>query len=880
MKASLKSFARLTIAGFIFAELLLFSTGPAFAVTPGTQYPSQKIVFTDPLTGKTVWRMTTDGSRLGTKHGAAGDQSSESRSFSPDSTKIVYSKYDTNSGSKPVGVYLMDIFSGIETFLAPSVWYAQPIFARDGSEEVYYYDRSGGELVVRAVSTQTYAVRTIVMLNGATWQEKIEVNADGSLISSHPVIGGTSRTVVFTPQGQFHANWGLSGGGRGDGAVWHPSDPKRVVAERSPGGEKIWHVDTLATTPPALSNYHSSLHPNGVWHLTQGYLTNIETGASVTSGGGMYPYHPNINPAQASLGLDAQVAVDDRRWDSIPGRPRLYLPTIRRLLSISNAIWASNDSSLAAVHYSSMANNYAHVHAHWSWDGQYVLWTSDVADLRDGSPPGGTGGGTDLFIFPLGAGSSSSSSTPTLTVSLTSLSFTAVEGGAAPAAQTFSISNTGGGTLTWTVSDNGAWLNTSVAAGAGNATVSVTTSPAGLAAGTYTGTITVTASGATGSPKTVAVTLTVAAASSSTASASTTTASSPVLSVAPTSLTFTAVEGGAAPAAQSFSISNTGGGTLSWAVSDNAAWLSASAASGTGNATVNVTASPTGLAAGTYTGTITVTASGASGSPRSVGVALTITAPPPVLSVAPTSLSFTMVQGGAAPPTQSFTISNTGGGTLTWTVNDSASWLGTSVSSGTGAGTVNAAVYPAGLTAGTYTGTITVTASGATGSPKTVAVTLTVTEAVTAAAAVASSSTQSASTTVTFDNPVPPGSSSGGRLRGVFQGIDFGKWGWLWEGPFNADPTNHIYFSSSRGTSRTFSFEKRASKILVGMRVFSTSSGTLTLSDDRGQTKVQTITAGSMQSVTTGWTQASTTITVHFTNGWDLGIDDIEYRAP
>ena len=64
------------------------------------------------------------------------------------------------------------------------------------------------------------------------------------------------------------------------------------------------------------------------------------------------------------------------------------------------------------------------------------------------------------------------------------------------------------------------------------------------------------------------------------------------------------------------------------------------------------------------------------------------------------------------------------------------------------------------------------------------------------------------------------------------------------------------------------------------MRVFSTTSGTLTLTDELGQKKVQNITTGSMQLVTTGWTQASTRITVHFTNGWDLGIDGIEYRAP
>jgi len=35
-----------------------------------------------------------------------------------------------------------------------------------------------------------------------------------------------------------------------------------------------------------------------------------------------------------------------------------------------------------------------------------------------------------------------------------------------------------------------------------------------------------------------------------------------------------------------------------------------------------------------------------------------------------------------------------------------------------------------------------------------------------------------------------------------------------------------------------------------------------------------------MQPVTTGWTQPSTTVTVAFTAGWQLGVDDIVYTDP
>ena len=48
------------------------------------------------------------------------------------------------------------------------------------------------------------------------------------------------------------------------------------------------------------------------------------------------------------------------------------------------------------------------------------------------------------------------------------------------------------------------------------------------------------------------------------------------------------------------------------------------------------------------------------------------------------------------------------------------------------------------------------------------------------------------------------------------------------------------------------------------MRLFTSGAGTLTLSDDLGQTATRTVTTGSMQLVTTGWARASTVVTVTF----------------
>jgi len=131
-------------------------------------------------------------------------------------------------------------------------------------------------------------------------------------------------------------------------------------------------------------------------------------------------------------------------------------------------------------------------------------------------------------------------------------------------------------------------------------------------------------------------------------------------------------------------------------------------------------------------------------------------------------------------------------------------------------------------------------------------------------------------TMVDFDNPTPPGSSSS-LLNGVFQGIDFGTGQWRWESAYNVDPTNHIFFDSASGTSRSFQFSS-GPRVLTSMRVFTGSPGTVTLSDDLGQTVTRTVSTGSMQLVTTGWAQPSTIVTVSFTSGWDLGIDDITYQ--
>ena len=203
---------------------------------------------------------------------------------------------------------------------------------------------------------------------------------------------------------------------------------------------------------------------------------------------------------------------------------------------------------------------------------------------------------------------------PVIGASPTSFSFASTQGGANPATQTLSISNTGGGTLSWTTSDNAAWLTLSPSSGTGNGAVTLTVTTGSLAASTYRSTVTINASGA--SSVSVPVTLIVATAPVP-----------PAIGMSPTSLSFTATPG-ASPAPQTLNISNQGGGTLTWAASDNAPWLTLDRISGTDNSVVTVTAAGASTV-GTYNGSITLSAIGTSSVTVPVTFTVVATAPPP-----------------------------------------------------------------------------------------------------------------------------------------------------------------------------------------------------------------------------------------------------------
>jgi Fibronectin type III domain/Viral BACON domain len=215
--------------------------------------------------------------------------------------------------------------------------------------------------------------------------------------------------------------------------------------------------------------------------------------------------------------------------------------------------------------------------------------------------------------------------------------------------------------------------------------------------------------------------------------------------VAPTALSYNVSTANPTPPAQTITFS-TGSNKRSrkrslvpttWSTSSNVPWMTISPSTGTiagEEDQIAVQVNATGLAIGTYSGNVSIAIQDRRGRAQITPVAVTLvvsggtTGPSPSIQLNPTNLSFSGTAGGPAPLAKPVTLSNPTGGTLTWTLTETAPWLGLNVSSGTTSSevdSISANVSTTGLAAGTYSTAIIVEASGATNSPQTIPVTLT-----------------------------------------------------------------------------------------------------------------------------------------------------------
>ena len=304
---------------------------------------------------------------------------------------------------------------------------------------------------------------------------------------------------------------------------------------------------------------------------------------------------------------------------------------------------------------------------------------------------------------------------PSLNLSPLALSFGNQAVGASSSAQSVTLSNSGSTALTVSniaVSDDFAQTNNcggSVAAGSG-CTIRVVFAPVG--GGAHNGTISIT-DDATGSPQSVTL-------------SGTGITSSPTADVTPTALTFTSQAVGAASAAQTVTLSNTGSANLtvsSVALSGaNASDFAQSSTCGGsvaagGNCAISVRFTPS--ASGARSGALTISDNASGGSQT---IALTGTGSGPVDDLSTSSLSFATQPVGTTSGSQPVTLTNAGNATLgitSITVTgdfQQTNTCGTAVAAG---GTCIVGVTFAPTTEGTRSGTITVV-DNAPGSPHSV----------------------------------------------------------------------------------------------------------------------------------------------------------------
>ena len=299
-----------------------------------------------------------------------------------------------------------------------------------------------------------------------------------------------------------------------------------------------------------------------------------------------------------------------------------------------------------------------------------------------------------------------------LAASPPSLTFAAV--GQNPSAQAITLQNSGGEWVAWSVAaatvEGGRWLVAAPTSGSvgpgGSATVSVSVSAASLAPRSYQGTLAFTYNGVT---RQVPVSLTVSV------------PPEPAIGLNQQSLNFATLLN-TNPAAQSFTITDTGNAVLHWTAAEaqtGAPFAPLSPASGSLNpaqsATITVTPGVIGYSAGTLNSTITISDSDGGSKVTSQKLNVTVVIEDQALiSLSLATMDFS--QSSSAPSSaQLLTIGNVGSEALDWTAQSSASWLSVNVPSGTIAPGDNAVINvqcdASALSPGTYTATLTISDS-------------------------------------------------------------------------------------------------------------------------------------------------------------------------
>jgi hypothetical protein len=259
-----------------------------------------------------------------------------------------------------------------------------------------------------------------------------------------------------------------------------------------------------------------------------------------------------------------------------------------------------------------------------------------------------------------------------------------VGGPFSPSSIAYTLTNSGGSSLNWTVTKGQSWVTLSAASGtlaAGASTtitVSLNAGANSLPPGAYNDTVTfantTTGNGNTSRPVALTVNsvgqLTVSPAGGFTSSGT--------------------VGGPFSPSSIVYTLSNPGGSSLNWTATKGQSWVTLSAASGTLAAgvsttiTVSLNAGANSLPPGAYNDTVTFANTTTGNGNTSRPVALTVNSVGQ-LTVSPAGgfTSSGTVGGPFTPSSVVYTLTNSGGSSLNWTATKAQSWVTLSAASGT-----------------------------------------------------------------------------------------------------------------------------------------------------------------------------------------------------
>lgn len=575
------------------------------------------------------------------------------------------------------------------------------------------YDQNGNPLTVHAENQGTFIVNISVPTNWAVGDHAIHATDDAQrmLISTQITIEQPSTappqlelstTKINLGANQYQSSITLNNGGGGQISWTVHSDAAWLSVTPASGSFQGSQAVTLSVN-------HSSLQPQTyTGHLV---FAAKDTGASLTLAVTM-----QVKPSPASLNISTSAL----KFTAPPGQV------------VSQSVTLQNSGGVAL-----------------NWSGSAI--TGDGTPWLSLSPAAGTinpGGSTTALVSAQSQQLAAGQYTGTLTFSggtpvivaltvlapanlaLSSSVLTAmVMASQTPTAQSLTLQNTGDLPLSWTASTTQSWLIVTPASGSiapqSQSSISIAFATASLKPGSYQATL---AFGYNDIVKQITVGLTV------------TVPPAPVISAPTTPLTFSSYVG-SSPAAQSFTITNTGNAPLPWAATESGNGssfapvtpTSGTLAAGT-SATLTVTPNVSGASAGTLTTTLMIADSSPGTTVASQKIAVSVT----VLNQANISVSSTQLAiTNTATTSQTSTllqISNTGSVTLNWvaTPQTTATWLSVDVASGTIAPgqneVINVQCNSSQLAPGTYTATLIISDSDA-GTPvtsQTVHVTLTV----------------------------------------------------------------------------------------------------------------------------------------------------------